>query len=182
MKLNEVIAFNLRLLRTERNLSLGQLAEQSGVSKVMLSQMEKGESNPTINTIWKIANGLKVPYSRLIDEVKNETVVIRGADCVKQADENDAYRVYCYFPTTPARNFEIFRVELDPHCVNDSIGHAEKSQEYVYVCSGELILKTAGREYTLGAGDSICFDPTPHHVYENRRDEPLTFLVINYYK
>ena len=49
MELNEIIAENLKRLRTERGLSLGRLAELSGVSKVMLSQVEKGESSPTIN-------------------------------------------------------------------------------------------------------------------------------------
>ncbi|NJB07060.1 helix-turn-helix transcriptional regulator [Clostridioides difficile] len=58
MSINTVIAKNLNRLRNERNLSLGQLAELSGVSKVMLSQIEKGDSNPTVNTIWKIASGL----------------------------------------------------------------------------------------------------------------------------
>ncbi|HEK9068094.1 TPA: helix-turn-helix transcriptional regulator, partial [Clostridioides difficile] len=51
MSINTVIAKNLNRLRNERNLSLGQLAELSGVSKVMLSQIEKGDSNPTVNTI-----------------------------------------------------------------------------------------------------------------------------------
>lgn len=59
MSINTVIAKNLNRLRNERNLSLGQLAELSGVSKVMLSQIEKGDSNPTVNTIWKIAKWTK---------------------------------------------------------------------------------------------------------------------------
>ena len=67
MQLNEIIAMNLKRLRAERGLSLGKLSELSGVSKVMLSQIEKGESSPTINTLWKIANGLQVSYTKLID-------------------------------------------------------------------------------------------------------------------
>lgn len=55
MELGKVIAINLKQLRTERNLTLGQLSKISGISKAMLSDIEKGNSNPTINTIWKIA-------------------------------------------------------------------------------------------------------------------------------
>ena len=73
MNLNATIAANLKRLRLERNLSLGQLAELSGVSKVMLGHIEKGDSNPTINMLWKIANGLKVPYTMLIDEQENDS-------------------------------------------------------------------------------------------------------------
>ena len=58
-----------RMARAERNLTLGQLSQVSGVSKAMLSDIEKGGSNPTINTIWKIANGLNVPYTRLMEKL-----------------------------------------------------------------------------------------------------------------
>ena len=61
------IGANLKQMRTERNLTLGQLSGLAGISKAMLSEMEKGMGNPTINTIWKIANGLKVPYTRLLE-------------------------------------------------------------------------------------------------------------------
>ena len=53
--LGRIIAMNLKQLRTERSLTLGQLAKESGVSKAILSDMEKGESNPTINTIIKVS-------------------------------------------------------------------------------------------------------------------------------
>ena len=59
--LGRIIAMNLKQLRTERSLTLGQLAKESGVSKAILSDMEKGESNPTINTIIKVSKGLNVP-------------------------------------------------------------------------------------------------------------------------
>ena len=59
MDLGKIIGENLRRLRTERNLSLGQLAKTSEISKGILSEIEKGNSNPTINTILKIADGLE---------------------------------------------------------------------------------------------------------------------------
>lgn len=54
MEISAIIAINLKRIREERKLSMGQLAEMAGVSKVVLSQLEKGTANPTINTIWKI--------------------------------------------------------------------------------------------------------------------------------
>ena len=80
MNINQVIADNLKRLRTERNLSLGQLASLSGVSKVMLSQIEKGDTNPTINTIWKIAKGLKVSYTALLEQQKQNTTLIKKSE------------------------------------------------------------------------------------------------------
>ena len=66
MELNEIIAENLKRLRTERGLSLGRLAELSGVSKVMLSQVEKGESSPTINTLSVSYTHLTLPTKRIV--------------------------------------------------------------------------------------------------------------------
>lgn len=181
MELGKIIALNLKKLRTERNLSLGQLAAESGISKTMLSDIEKGNSNPTINTIWKIANGLKVPYTKLIDGVDDETTVIQRKETIEQTGETKAYRVYCYFTTTPTRNFELFYCELDQNSSNRSIGHSEKAQEYLYIIKGELVLDTENGEFILHEGDSLAFDSSISHTYLNRQNEMAAFMVINYY-
>ena len=90
MELGKIIAFNLKRLRMERNLSQGQLAKEAGISKAMLSDIEKGGSNPTINTIWKIANGLNVPYTKLMDGIDDEATVVQRKDTIEQSGESSA--------------------------------------------------------------------------------------------
>ena len=179
--LGQIIAMNLKQLRTERNLTLGQLAKESGVSKAILSDMEKGESNPTINTIIKVSKGLNVPYSRLMEGVEPESTLVRRQETVMQANENHHYRIFCYFTTSPTRNFELFRVELDPNSSNASIAHPPKSQEYLYVLEGELTLETETASYTLHPGDSLGFASSVPHTYHNRQTEQAVFLCINYH-
>ncbi len=181
MELGKIIAFNLKQLRTERNLTLGQLSKISGVSKAMLSDIEKGDSNPTINTIWKIANGLNVPYTRLMDDIERETTLIKRTEAVVQFGESLHYRIYCYFTNTPVRNFELIYVELDAGHSNATIGHSERAQEYIYIIQGELSLHTEAGDYTLSAGDAFVFDSSIGHTYMNKQDTILSFLVINYY-
>ncbi len=181
MELGKIIALNLKELRTERNLTLGQLSKISGISKAMLSDIEKGDSNPTINTIWKIAKGLNVPYTKLMDGIEKETTVIRKSESVMQTGETDHYRVYCYFKSTPVRNFELFYVELDARSSNASIGHSKKAQEYIYTIQGSLTLHTEAGFYELNEGDSLVFDSSIGHTYINKHDRLLTFIVINYY-
>lgn len=181
MDLGKIIAVNLRELRTERNLTLGQLSKISGISKAMLSDIEKGGSNPTINTIWKIANGLNVPYTKLMEEIETEATVVRKSEPVMQTDETEHYRVYCYFTSTPVRNFELFYVELDAESSNASIGHSQKAQEYIYIIQGELVLHTETEDYTLNEGDSLVFDSSIAHTYINRQNMLLTFIVVNFY-
>ncbi|MCQ4937060.1 helix-turn-helix domain-containing protein [Anaerotignum propionicum] len=181
MELGKIIAFNLKELRNERNLTLGQLSKISGISKAMLSDIEKGGSNPTINTIWKIANGLNVPYTKLMEGVEKESTFVSREDSVMQTGETEHYRVYCYFKSTPVRNFELFYVELDAQSSNASIGHSEKAQEYIYIIQGELDLHTEAGNYTLVEGDSLAFDSSIGHTYINRKNTMLSFIEINYY-
>ena len=156
MNLNEIIAVNLKRLRAERGFSLGKLSELSGVSKVMLSQIEKGESNPTINTLWKIAGGLQVSYTKLIDEQIDAPLLIRKEESV--IAEYDGYRAYHYNTANPARDFEFFNGELDAHKEYTSEGHGMNTHEYLLVTRGEMVLRYGGEEYLLREGDFIHFD------------------------
>lgn len=181
MNLNNIISSNLKRLRTERNLSLGQLSELSGVSKVMLSQIEKGESNPTINTIWKIATGLQIPYTSLIDSPLEECVILHKNERSVQTENDGSFLAYCYYATTPNRNFELFKVEMKPHSKHASDGHSPKTQEYIIVDDGELTIKLAMGEYVLKKGDSIYFDSSLSHTYINNQDSAIEFTNIIYY-
>ncbi|MBQ7758162.1 helix-turn-helix domain-containing protein [Anaerotignum sp.] len=179
MNLNEIIATNLKRLRAERGLSLGKLSELSGVSKVMLSQIEKGESSPTINTLWKIASGLQVSYTKLIDEQIEVPSVIRKDESARV--DHEGYRVYHYSTANPARDFEFFNGELDPHAEFTSEGHGVNTHEYVLVTKGEMILLYGGEEYILQEGDFVHFDCTQPHTYKNRGDSMTEFTNIVYY-
>ncbi|MDO4380035.1 MAG: XRE family transcriptional regulator [Clostridia bacterium] len=177
----EIIALNLKRLRTERNLTLGQLSSISGISKAMLAEIEKGKSNPTINTILKIANGLNVPYTSLMEEIEQTGTLIRKEEAPMQSEETNHYRIYCYFKTTHTRNFEIFSAELDGKSKNASIGHSPKAQEFIYVMSGELTIEVGSKIFTIKEGDALSFSSSSAHVYSNNREETVKFMIINYY-
>lgn len=96
MNNNQIIGENLKRLRSDRRLSLSQLAEACDVSKVVLSQIERGEANPTVNTIWKIAAGLKVPYTELLDNKSKETTIIHRDEAIEQIALDGNYKSYIY--------------------------------------------------------------------------------------
>ena len=75
MDLGQQIGANLKQLRTERGLNLGQLSSLAGISKAMLSELEKGKANPTINPLWKIANGYKVSFTSLVEDQGEEMCI-----------------------------------------------------------------------------------------------------------
>jgi len=176
-----IIADNLKRLRNERNLSLGQLSELSAVSKVMLSQIERGETNPTINTIWKVATGLNVPYTSLLEQQEQTAYIIKRSDIVPQITDDGQYRLYCYYSNTPHRNFELFQMELDEGCRYASVGHSEKSEEYLMVLEGELTLEVNNETFVLYADDTIAFTAPTKHVYFNSGKGILKTSIINFY-
>lgn len=181
MDINLIIADNLKRLRNARNLSLGQLSELSDVSKVMLSQIEKGETNPTINTIWKVATGLNVPYTSLLEQPEQTASIIKKSDIVSQISDDGQYRLYCYYSSTPHRNFEFFQMELETGCSYASVGHSEKSEEYLMVLEGDLTLEVNNETFVLHADDSITFSAPSKHVYINSGKGVLKTSIINFY-
>lgn len=181
MEINLVVAENLKKLRTERNLSLGQLAELSGVSKVMLSQIEKGDTNPTINILWKIANGLKVSYTALMERQQPDATFVGKPGITAQVDEDGHFRLYCYYASTPERNFEFFQIELDAGHSHTTDGHLPRSQEYIMVLEGELTLTAGGQTYRLKADDAIGFAASGRHTYAATGETTVKAALINHY-
>ncbi|MPM37750.1 HTH-type transcriptional regulator SutR [bioreactor metagenome] len=147
----------------------------------MLSQIEKGDTNPTINTIWKIANGLKVPYTTLLEQQKQDTTVVKKSEIEFQSADNGHYRIYCYYENTPQRNFELFQIELDAGHSYTSIGHSEKSQEYIMVLEGELSLTVDDQTHVLHPNDTIVFTASARHIYTSSGSITLKATIINYY-
>ena len=143
-------------------------------------QIERGESNPTINTIWKIANVFKRPYTVLIDEPVQSHVLVRKEDAKIQSSKDRNYRIYCYYTNDKNRNFELFTVELDGNTKYTSNSHGEKLRN-ILINKGQLFLNIDGTEHILNKGDSIVFDSSKNHSYSNPQNSLLKMTIINNY-
>jgi len=179
MEISEIIAANLKRIRGERNLSLGQLAEMAGVSKVMLAQLEKGTSNPTINTVWKITGALQLPYTSLLELPEAKAIHVRKADI--HALEEDKYHIFSYYARNGDREFELYQIEMDPGCVHESVGHSTNSSEYIMVVDGQMILEVNGGAYTLEADDGLCFEAAAPHIYRNITNRKVKAVLLIFY-
>ncbi len=179
MEVNEIIAINLKRIRQEKNLSLGQLAELAGVSKMILSQLEKGASNPTINTIWKISAALQVSYSDLLELPEMDVIHVRKEDI--HPLHEDKYHIFPYYKRDSNRNFELYQIELDPGCCHSAVGHFTESTEYIIVVTGQMELEASGQVHTLYKDEGLCFDASGPHSYRNSQDTPAkAVLMITY--
>src|SRR3990167_10996136 len=134
------ISVTLKNLRHERGWSLDKTAQETGVSKAMLGQIEREESSPTIATLWKIASGFQTSFSSFIEEQVEEsnTSLYRVGNTQTLHPTDDKIRVFPLFPFEKEHNFELFIIELLPGCEHLSPPHKHGVVEHVVVVDGEM--------------------------------------------
>lgn len=178
---NGIIARNLKERREARKLSLDQLARASGVSRSMLAQIERGEANPSISTVWKIANGLKVSFTSLLQRHEPSVEVV-GADETEPLREDEGrLRNWPIFPFDEKTRFEIFRMEIDAGGELRSEAHPEATQEYITVFAGELTVQVGEKTYRVSTGDAIRFSADQAHGYRNDGTEMVRLSMVLQY-
>lgn len=180
--LNLVIANNLKVIREEGKLSLDKVSELTGVSKSMLGQIERGESNPTISTVWKIANGLKISFTDLINTHQSDIVVLNKKDIEPMIEDNGKYKLYPFFPYEDGRRFEMYSVYIDKGGCLNAEGHSEGTEEFLTVFYGEVTIRVNDEEYIVHKGDSIRFKADKPHGYYNLGNEAATISMVIHYK
>ncbi|WP_028402855.1 helix-turn-helix domain-containing protein [Ectobacillus panaciterrae] len=180
-ELNLIIAKNLKALREYKKLSLEKVAEMTGVSKTMIGQIERGESSPTITTISKIAHGLKISFSSLINSPKPDANVVLKSEVQTLLEDNGKYQLYPYFSFQDDRRFEIYSVEIEKGGYLSSESHGERTEEFLTVFDGELTVRVNNIDYTIKNGDSIRFNADRPHSYHNSGDTLTRLSMIIYY-
>ncbi len=176
--MNRNISENLKRIRLARGYSLDLVAEQTGVSKSMLGQIERNEANPTVSTLEKIMSGLRISLEDLVQSSETPFFHVNKADLIPSKEKEGEYRVYTYFPYVNKRGFEIYVIEILPGAAYHSGGHGENTREYILVENGILTLQAEGMQHTIQAGDAFRFNTELKHVYENNTTELLRFTTV----
>lgn len=179
--LNKNIAENLKKIRNERNLSLNQLADITGISKSMLGKIEREETSPTISTIWKISTGLKIALTDLIETSSPSKKLFTKDDIVPFYEDNKKVYSYPFFRNNQGKNFELMQVFLEPSGKLISQAHIGGTKEYIIVFNGILTITVDNEEYHIEAGQAFQFDADKNHIYENRSNEKVSLAMLIYY-
>ncbi len=180
------IAANVRAARARRDLTLDEAARATGVSRSMLSQIEKGAVNPTISVVWKISEGLKVSFSSLVEAQGDNSTVIRAADVTPLEEGDGRYVNYPAFPFQDGRQFETYRIRIEPGGSLSADAHIPGTEEYLTVFAGAAEVATAAgtpneEKFTLATGDSLHFRADAPHSYANPGDADCWLSMILYY-
>jgi XRE family transcriptional regulator, regulator of sulfur utilization len=173
----------VRALREAMDLSLRDLAERSGVSAPMLSQVERGETSPTLQIASRIAAGLELRLSQLLrlDEAGTVTIV-RGDERRRGGSPDRGHAFEVLTAPLPGQRAELSRHTLTAGARTGGAGdppmHEPGSREIALVESGSVVLDIDGERHDLAAGDCVTFDADLPHHFENPGPEDAALLAV----
>ena len=173
----------IRALREAMDLSLRDLSVRSGVSAPMLSQVERGETSPTLQVASRIAAGLELRLSQLLRLDEETTVsVVRRGEGRRGGAGGHAYEVLT--PPLPGLRAELTRHSLAPGAVTGGPGdpprHEPGARETAFLEHGGLTLHVDGARHALHAGDCVTFDADlPHHFANHSQEEAVLLAIVS---
>ncbi len=173
----------MRALREAMDFSLRDLAERSGVSAPMLSQVERGETSPTLQVASRIAAGLELRLSQLLRLDEDGAVsIVRTAERRKGPSRVRGHSYEILTPPLPGQRSELSRHTLAQGAVTGGPGdppmHEPGSRETALIESGSVILHCDGERYELSGGDCVTFDADLPHHFENPSDQEAVLLAV----
>ncbi|WP_343561905.1 helix-turn-helix domain-containing protein [Kiloniella sp. b19] len=187
-QINRQLSQRLKSLRKDKGWSLDRAAQETGVSKAMLGQIERQESCPTLATLWKISDGFHCPLSLLLDPVQREEnpaldkAVFRSVQDTQQKPTQDAMLVAPLFPYDPAFGFEVMTLTMPPGYERLSEPHDTGVVEQIVMISGTAEILTDGSWTSLSEGTAVRFPADRPHGYRNSDpDKSAIFNLLIFY-
>ena len=176
----ERLGARVKELRRRRGFTLEDLAQCTGVSRAMISKVERGEKNPTLVVAAKVAEGLGVTISELLGvEKRREIVVIPRERRMTMRDPETGFERQLLSPTFGGRGVEFVR-NVVPHSSTsmEFPPHRRGVEEYVVVEKGRLRAFIGGGEYLLEAGDALYFEADVSHRFDNAGDGECSYYLV----
>lgn len=176
--LSHNVAVNLKRIRLSKAMSLDVVSEQTGVSKSMLAQIEKGNANPSLGVLGKIVSGLRIDFHDLIDTPKDDTCLVTPTETIPTKELEGQYKVWTCFPYEDNHQIEIYRIDIEPDGVYVSGAHGEKTREYISVTDGTLTIESGDITQTVQKGQIYRFETDRTHSYINKSSSHVSFICV----
>jgi transcriptional regulator with XRE-family HTH domain len=170
----------VRELRRGRGLTLEELAELSGVSRAMISKLERGEKNPTLVVAAKLAEGLGVTLSRLAGtEERREVSVVPRERRMVMRDPETGFERQLLSPNFVGRGIEFIRNEIPEGSTSGEFPpHRRGVEEHIVVERGSLRVILDGEEYLLREGDALYFEADVTHRFDNAGEGECSYYLV----
>lgn len=173
------LAGNLRRLRHERGLTLDTLALRCGVSRAMISKVERGAAMPTATVLGKLAAGLEVGLSQLVSvQQQRAPVLLASTEQAVFRDSESGLERRSLSPLFPDRAVDLALNTLPAggHAVFPA--HHPGVEEYLFVSRGELVVTVDGERYRVGQGSTLFYPGHVTHEFHNETDDVVEFYIV----
>jgi len=175
------VGSRVKRLRTEAGLTLEEFAAQSGVSRAMISKVERGEKSPTLAIIVRIAKGLNVSMSTLMGAEPDpaQVAVIRKANRLAFKDPETGFERHNLSPTHLDNDLEFLLHRIPPGETSGELPpYKVPTEKYLVVHEGQLTIQTGEARYVLEAGDSFYFDVRESYSFINAGKTPCAYYLV----
>ncbi|WP_186166008.1 helix-turn-helix domain-containing protein [Burkholderia gladioli] len=180
-ELSEAFGARVRKLRAAAGMTLEQLSDRSGVSRAMLSKVERGEKSPTIGIATRIAQSLRTSLTELVggSASKGATVLMRRAARPIFRDPENGFERHIVSPATGGGRVELVYHHLPPGVSTDRLpAYPEGTEKQIVVTIGHLVVDFFDAREYLGPGDSLFFQANVDHAFVNQTDEPCGYYMV----
>jgi len=175
------VGATLQGLRQAQGLSLDELSRRAGVSKSMLSQIERNQANPTVAVVWRLANALRVELSELLggERVAAPAIEMVPAHATPAMSSPDGLcQLRILGPIDLAGQFEWYQLTIAPGGALESAAHEPGSKEHLSVLSGTLDVSAAGSTQSLKPGETARYAVDGPHAIRNSSAQPAVALLV----
>ena len=178
------IGRNVQAARRTQALTLDMLSEKSGVSKAMLSQIESGKVNPTVATVWKIAQGLQVEINSLLEgsTAPHRTFTATRHESITSLDtDEEGLHIKVLTPVSMVEDLEMYLLTFKPGGALRSAAHFPRTEEFLTVIRGRLRVVAGENSSDLNEGDFIRYHCDVAHSIENvGRGDAHVHMVVRF--
>jgi len=173
------LAGNLRRLRHERGLTLDALALRCGVSRAMISKVERDAAVPTATVLGKLAAGLEVGLSQLVGaQQRRAPVLLPRAEQAVYRDPESGLERRSLSPLFPDRSVDFALNTLPAGSRAVFPAHHQGVEEYLFVSRGELVVVVDGERHRVGQGSTLFYPGHAAHEFRNETDEAVEFYIV----
>lgn len=174
----------LRQLRAERGWSLETLAGGSGVSRSMLSQIEREQANPTLAVTLRIAQAFGMSLGELVEEpgASSSVNVIRSQDKAYHYHSDDFCHIRTLSPLNLEKDVEFYEIRLKEGGALRSAPHFQGTREFLTVAEGTVLVESATDREVLGPGDSASYRADVPHAIINTGDSEAVLYLVDIYR
>jgi transcriptional regulator with XRE-family HTH domain len=175
-----LIAASIRRERKRAGISLTELARRAGIAKSSLSQLESGNGNPSVETLWALGVALDVPFSRLVEAPQPKVRVIRAGEGPVTYAEHASYAATLLASCPPHARRDLYRIRADPGEPRRSDPHQAGTAEHVVVTAGRARVGPVDAPVDLETGDYVCYAGDVPHVFEALAAGTASIMVMEH--